>query len=162
MTKENYKIGALRARFADETMPWTRAHIEGLIDQIEQLTQQRDEGWKNFYVLRKRMADERYPGMTAIVNALEPEARLEWQTQCDKCEGKSSVGKGRDLRCPCGGILRDLSPAPLWDCACNLSNCPYCGPRMTAEKSNVALPECVCTTDSEVGMCRMPCSRDAR
>lgn len=66
---EIYKIGALRARFADESMPWTRAHVEALIDQIEQLTKQRDEGWNNFYALRKRVAEEKYPGMTDVVHA---------------------------------------------------------------------------------------------
>lgn len=43
MTTGSYIVEALRARFADESMPWSRAFIKSLIDQIDILTQQRDE-----------------------------------------------------------------------------------------------------------------------
>lgn len=66
-----YGVGALRARLADESMPWTRPHIESLIEQIETLTKQRDEGWQAFYKLRKTVAEEKYPGMTGTVHAHE-------------------------------------------------------------------------------------------
>ncbi len=65
----NYQVNALRARLANKDMRWSRAHVEGLINQLEQLTKQRDEGWGNFYKLRKQVAEERYPGMTAPVRA---------------------------------------------------------------------------------------------
>jgi hypothetical protein len=68
---ESFKVEALRARFADKSMPWTRAHVESLINQIAELTKQRDEGWKNYYTLRKQVAEERYPGMTGVVRALD-------------------------------------------------------------------------------------------
>jgi hypothetical protein len=68
---ESFAVSALRARFADESMPWTRPHVESLINQIAELTKQRDEGWSNFYALRKQVAEERYPGMTGVVRAHE-------------------------------------------------------------------------------------------
>lgn len=68
---ESYTVGALRARFADESMPWTRPHVESLINQIAELTKQRDEGWTNFYLLRKRVGEQQYPGMTEVVRAGE-------------------------------------------------------------------------------------------
>lgn len=70
-SKECFTVAALRARFADESMPWTRPHVESLISQIAELTKQRDEGWNNFYALRKQVAAERYPGMTASIHAHE-------------------------------------------------------------------------------------------
>lgn len=63
-------VGHLRARLADPDMPWTRSHVEDLINQIETLTKQRDEGWDAFYKLRKAVGEERYPGMTGKVRAL--------------------------------------------------------------------------------------------
>lgn len=63
------QLDFLKARFADESMPWTRPHVEALIKQIEELMKQRDEGWKNFYALRKQVAEEKYPGMTGVVTA---------------------------------------------------------------------------------------------
>jgi len=33
---------------------------------------------------------------------------LEWKTQCDRCGNKSSIGEGRNMKCPCGGICRDI------------------------------------------------------
>ncbi len=68
---ESFTVAALRARFADESMPWTRPHVENLINHIAELTKQRDEGWANFYALRKQVAEERYPGMTGVVRALD-------------------------------------------------------------------------------------------
>lgn len=43
-----------------------------LINEIERLTKQRDEGWDNFYAVRKRIAEQQYPGMTKPVRADEP------------------------------------------------------------------------------------------
>lgn len=74
---ESFTVGALRARFADESMPWTRPHVESLINQIAALTKQRDEGWDNFYRLRKQVAEEKYPGMTQPVRALAVEPPAE-------------------------------------------------------------------------------------
>lgn len=66
---ENLRAAHLRARFADEDMPWTRPHVLELINEIERLTEQRDEGWDHFYALRKRVAEHQYPGMTDVVRA---------------------------------------------------------------------------------------------
>jgi hypothetical protein len=67
----SYKIEALRARFADESMEWTRPHVKALIEQIEELTKQRDEGWDAFNALRKRVAEEKYSGMTQPIRATD-------------------------------------------------------------------------------------------
>lgn len=60
-------VAFLKARFADEGMPWSRPHIESLIEQIDKLTKQRDEGCQAFNNLRKQVGEDRYPGMTAPV-----------------------------------------------------------------------------------------------
>ena len=70
----NHRLAYLKARFADETMAWTRWHVEELINDIERLMKQRDEGWDAFYKLRKSVAEEKYPGMTGVVRAINEAA----------------------------------------------------------------------------------------
>lgn len=96
---ESFMVGALRTRFADESMPWTRPHVESLINQIAELTKQRDEGWNNFYALRKQVAEERYPGLTGAVRAHE--------TTSARYQHKADCPAARDM------------PVGLWVCTCN-------------------------------------------
>lgn len=104
---ESFTVGALRARFADESMPWTRPHVESLINQLAELTKQRDEGWDNFYRLRKRVAEEKYPGMTTPVRALAVETNDaqcpdRGPFRCAKPNGHAGYHEALD---PAGGVV---------------------------------------------------------
>lgn len=80
-------VAFLKARFADESMPWPRPHIESLIEQIDTLTKQRDEGWQAFNNLRKQVGEDRYPGMTSTVRPTHETRPIDWEAEYKKLAG---------------------------------------------------------------------------
>lgn len=119
----------------------------GLLAEIERL--EREE-----LRLGRRLQDEREANRK-LANAHEP---LKGETfpafmYCPTCSQLYTGRGGQDgypmmLTCPnhhtwqdprpVEGASRDAySTKTLWDCACNLTACPYCGPRL-AQKSGVS------------------------
>lgn len=136
---ESFKIGALRARLADTSMRWSRSHIEGLINQIAELTKQRDEGWNNFYALRKQVAEEKYPGMTGIVRAHETIAPRAWPVTLPApwAIGSSRVGDQPRIVAANGSYIAEViddAAAAFIVAACNAVK-SACEPTLTISKA---------------------------